>query len=153
MPGAELRNSVGRLGPGLDIRATGGYALVPPSVHPSGRRYAWSVDSTNKIAEAPAWLLAKIVDTANGSEATPPSEWRRLATDGVAEGARNDTVARLTGHLLRHYVDARVTLELVRTWNASRCRPPLADKEVVAIVNSIAGKELKRRQEASHHGR
>jgi hypothetical protein len=51
---------------------------------------------------------------------------------------------------LRRYVDAHVTLELVRAWNAVRCRPPLADKEVVAIVNSIAGKELKRRQEADH---
>jgi hypothetical protein len=28
-----LRNSVGRLGPGLDIRADGGYVIAPPSVH------------------------------------------------------------------------------------------------------------------------
>jgi Bifunctional DNA primase/polymerase, N-terminal/Primase C terminal 1 (PriCT-1) len=150
MPNTELRNSAGKLAPGLDIRASGGFALTPPSIHPSGKPYCRSVDTANAIAAPPDWLIARLVDTASCNEATPPSEWRQLATDGVAEGKRNDSIARLTGHLLRHYVDARVTLELVRTWNATRCRPPLADKEVVAIVNSIAGKELKRRQEAGH---
>jgi hypothetical protein len=52
--------------------------------------------------------------------------------------------------LLRRYVDPRVTLELIRTWNAMRCRPPLPDQEIEQIVNSIAGKELKRRQESGH---
>lgn len=148
--GTTIGNSVGKIAAAIDTRGDNGYVLAPPSVHPSGKRYAWSVDSANAIAPAPDWLVQIIAAPANGSEATPPSEWRRLATEGVAEGARNDTVARLTGHLLRHYVDARVTLELIRTWNALRCRPPLADKEVMAIVNSVAGKELKRRQEASH---
>src|SRR5262249_59410966 len=33
MPAAPIRNSAGKLGPGLDIRATGGYVLAPPSVY------------------------------------------------------------------------------------------------------------------------
>jgi hypothetical protein len=150
MPSTAIANSVSKVGPHIDVRANGGYILTPPSTHPSGRRYAWSVDSANKIAEAPAWLITKIADTANGSGAASPSEWRRLASDGVAEGARNDSIARLTGHLLRRYVDPRVTLELILAWNATRCRPPLPDREVEQIVNSIAGKELNRRQEAGH---
>jgi hypothetical protein len=77
-----------------------------------------------------------------------PSEWIKLAAEGVVEGARNDAVARLTGHLLRRYVDPRLTLELVRTWNATRCRPPLGDSEIEQVVERIAGLELKRRQEA-----
>src|SRR5262249_40122299 len=32
------------LGPGIDIRARGGYIVAPPSRHISGREYAWSVD-------------------------------------------------------------------------------------------------------------
>lgn len=146
--GTSIGNSVGKIATGVDARSDNAYVLVPPSVHPSGKRYCWSVDTANALAAPPNWLIARIVDTVRCDGATP-SEWRRLATDGVAEGARNDSIAKLTGHLLRRYVDPRVALELLRTWNASRCRPPLADKEVVAIVNSIAGKELKRRQEAS----
>jgi hypothetical protein len=93
--------------------------------------------------------VSLIANSATSACATPPSEWRRLATDGVAEGTRNESLAKLTGHLLRRYVDPQVTLELIRAWNAVRCRPPLADEEIRQTVNSIAGKELKRRQEAS----
>jgi hypothetical protein len=146
----EIRNSAGRVARGIDIRGEGGYVLTPPSVHPSGRRYTWSVDSANAIAQAPAWLLAKVAETAGSCTATPPSEWIKLAAEGAAEGARNDSIARLTGHLLRRYVDPRLTLELVRAWNAARCHPPLSDRELEQIINSIAGKELRRRQEAGH---
>ena len=31
MPNFDLRNSAGKIGPGLDIRANGGYVLAPPS--------------------------------------------------------------------------------------------------------------------------
>jgi hypothetical protein len=29
--------------PGIDIRADGGFIVVPPSLHASGRRYAWDL--------------------------------------------------------------------------------------------------------------
>jgi hypothetical protein len=83
--------------------------------------------------------------------AEPPSSWRALVRDGVVDGARNQNITRLTGHLLRKYVDPLVTLELMTVWNAMRCRPPLSDAQVRTIVNSIAGREIKRRGGA--HGR
>jgi putative DNA primase/helicase len=42
-PGMEVPSSVGKLGPGLDIRADGGYVIAPPSTHRSGRSYEWEV--------------------------------------------------------------------------------------------------------------
>ena len=42
--------------PGLDTRGDGGYVIAPPSLHPSGRRYSWSVDSYDQLAAAPEWL-------------------------------------------------------------------------------------------------
>src|SRR5262249_13435052 len=147
MPDAPIRNSAGKLGPGLDIRATGGYVLAPPSIHPSGRRYEWSVDCASAIADAPAWLLQIIAAPANGNGkgTTPPSEWRDLVK-GVSEGARDCSLTKLTGYLLRRHVDPFVTLELIRTFNATRCTPPLPDKDVERIVSSVAGLELKRRR-------
>jgi hypothetical protein len=142
-----IRNSAGKIGPGLDIRGQNGYVLAPPSIHPSGGTYTWSVDGVNSLAPAPAWLLAKANggDNGNGAgTATPPSEWRALVVDGVGEGARNASLARLAGHLLRKRIDAIVTLELVRCFNVTRCRPPLPDEEVERIVASICGRELKR---------
>ncbi len=43
--------------PGLDVRAVGGYAIVPPSLHTeTGRRYEWKV-SIDDMTEAPAKLV------------------------------------------------------------------------------------------------
>ena len=147
MPAAPIRNSAGKLGPGLDIRATGGYVLAPPSVHPTGRRYEWSVDCASAIAQAPAWLLQIIAAPTNGSgkSTPPPSEWRDLIK-GVSEGARDCSLTKLTGYLLRRHADPFITLELIRIFNATRCAPPLPDKDVERIVSSVAGLELKRRQ-------
>src|SRR5262245_4747454 len=146
MPDAPIRNSAGKLGPGLDIRATGGYVLAPPSIHPSGRRYEWSVDCASAIADAPAWLLQIIADSTNGNgKTTPSSEWRDLIK-GVSEGARDCSLTKLCGYLLRRHVDPFITLELIRVFNATRCAPPLPDKDVERIVSSVAGLELKRRQ-------
>jgi hypothetical protein len=141
-PQELVRNSAGKIGPHIDVRGDGGYVLCPPSIHPSGRRYSWSVDSANYIADAPGWLLA--MQNGVAVRTTPSPEWRTLV-EGVGEGARNCSLARLAGHLLRHHVNAFVTLGLLQAWNASNCRPALPPTEVEQIVNSIAGKELRRR--------
>ena len=52
-----IPSTCGRIGPGLDVRGDGGYIVAPPSIHPSGRRYAWSTDSAAAAATAPAWLI------------------------------------------------------------------------------------------------
>jgi len=50
--GEEVRNSTGRLGPGLDVRGEGGYVVVPPSR--TRGVYEW----LDRAALAgPAWLL------------------------------------------------------------------------------------------------
>ena len=72
----------------------------------------------------------------------PNSSFIRHVTEappekGVAEGARNNTLASLTGHLLWHGVDPEAALELLLAWNRARCRPPLPDEEVARVVASI----------------
>jgi Bifunctional DNA primase/polymerase, N-terminal len=44
-PGFPVKDSVGKLAPGLDIRAAGGHIVVPPSRHASGRLYQWEMSS------------------------------------------------------------------------------------------------------------
>jgi hypothetical protein len=151
-PQTPVRNTTGKIAAGIDSRGNGGYVLAPPSVHPSGRRYVWSVDTSDSFAEAPQWLLDKIAPpkSGNGNGTTPPSAWRELVTTGVEEGKRNDQLTRLTGHLLRRYVDPFVVLQLTQSWNTTHCRPPLPSEDVERIVDSIAGRELRRR--ANGHG-
>ena len=141
-----VRNTTSRVAPGIDSRGQGGYVLAPPSIHPSGRAYAWSVDSANAFAAAPQWLLDRINGRANGKiEATPVTAWLSLLIDGVDEGQRNDACTRLCGYLLRRNVNAQMALSLLQMWSVTRCRPPLDEAEVERIVSSVAGAEIKRR--------
>ncbi len=147
-----VRNSAGVIGAGLDIRGQGGYVLAPGSVHISGRPYVWSVDhhpDDIALAPMPDWLRAR---AASAKHAKPPEAWCALVRDGVSEGKRNSSVASLYGHLIRRNVDARVALELVSAWNVARCTPPLHPDEVSTIADSIARREIIRR-EASHGSR
>ncbi len=138
-PAGHVHNKVG-LAPGVDLRGDGGMIVAPPSLHPSGGRYVWrngQAPNELPLAPLPAWLLARI--TPRGTRVGHPLVyWRQLLADGVAEGSRNASIAGLAGHLLWHGIDADVATELLLSWNRERCRPPLADDEVVHTVDSIA---------------
>src|SRR5262249_34576250 len=73
MPAGDIRCSTSRVEPKIDVRGTGGYVMAPPSIHETGRRYCWSVDSASTFADAPTWLvpwlrtLAKKGGSGNGA--------------------------------------------------------------------------------------
>ena len=54
------------LAPGVDLKADGGYIVLAPSLHPSGRRYKWDgidgVKALLKPGNPPAWLVSHIQD-------------------------------------------------------------------------------------------
>lgn len=76
--GVKIKNSVRSLGEGLDVRGDGGYIIVAPSSHISGRRYEWEASSRPSevpLAPLPDWLLSLIADSPR--PATPPPGERR----------------------------------------------------------------------------
>jgi Bifunctional DNA primase/polymerase, N-terminal/Primase C terminal 1 (PriCT-1) len=137
--GVFVRCSAGRLGAGIDIRGAGGYVVAAGEI--DGKRYE---TLPAPIAPAPPWLLELLREHAIAHRSV--EDWRELASNGVEGGRRNTSVAAFAGHLFRKGVDPWVALELLRLWNQARCDPPLPDVEVVRCVNSIAAKELRRRQ-------
>lgn len=134
-PGSLLRNRTG-LAQGIDLRGDGGYIVAPPSIHPSGRPYAWAAGRSPEnivLAALPRWILLS-----GGARARRTlADWRRFVHDGVPEGQRNSSIASLAGHLLWHQIDPEVVLELLLAWNRMRCRPPLEDAEVAQVVYNI----------------
>jgi hypothetical protein len=103
--GAEIRNSAGRLGPGLDIRAHGGYVVCAPSVV-DGKRYRWDITEPAKVLPD-AW--AEAMQPPKPRQATPASrpQVERASRYGIAAlngeadivakappGQRNDTITR-----------------------------------------------------------
>lgn len=136
----DVHNSVG-LWPGLDLRGDGGYVVAPPSRHATGGRYSWQLEREPWRAAPlpmPAWLLEALSQRPAVTTGQPLTYWRNMASQGVAQGSRNNTLASFAGHLLWHGVDAEVVCELLMCWNRLRCRPPLPDGEVTRTVASIA---------------
>jgi hypothetical protein len=144
----DVRNSAKFLGDGLDVRGEGGYVVAPPSVHKSGRKYVWSVDTSFEFIVSPVWFVRLVASSSVGNLDVRRSDhhWVNVARNGAVEGTRNHTTASLAGFLLRSGVRPDITLELVLGWNESRNHPPLADAEVEQTVISIAERELVRRR-------
>src|SRR5262245_41484947 len=143
----KIGNSVGQLGIGLDIRGDGGYVIAPPSIHPSGRPYAWSVDTTRDFAAAPDWLIAMVaaIKGGNNKAGKPLEHWHKVLTEPIHNGERNATLASICGKLLHMGVnDALLLYDLVMCVNIARCEQPLSVSEVETIVLSTVRTHLKR---------
>jgi hypothetical protein len=139
-----VRNSAGRLGTGLDVRGTDGYVLLPPSIHPSGRPYRWSVDSADHIASAPDWLHAILGEEKSG-QGKPLEHWHRVVTSEISDGTRNSTLASVCGKLLHSGLnDVVLLLDVMLCINEARCKPPLTYREVDGIISSVLRSHLRK---------
>ena len=104
--GRAIRNSASKVGPGVDVRGTGGYIIAPPSD-------GYDVVDACTIAEAPAWLLDLIDPPAAPAQPIAPRQPSppRQSGDGTryglqaldnecqailsaADGAKHDTLNR-----------------------------------------------------------
>jgi Bifunctional DNA primase/polymerase, N-terminal/Primase C terminal 1 (PriCT-1) len=145
---APVKNSASAIAPGLDIRADGGYVVLPPSMHPTGRPYIWSVDSADHFAEAPAWLSNLLSGTSNGKcthKTKAPEHWHSALINTIRNGARNNTLTSICGKLLHAGLTELAFLyDVMCCINIARCEQPLPEIEVHTIVASVARIHLKR---------
>lgn len=133
-PKDGLRNSVGKLAPGVDVRADGGQCAAPPSIHPdTGKPYYWIIGPEDcPLAEFPPALLKKLKDPApTNNGVTAPIESK------IIKGQRNETLTSLAGSMRRRGMGEAAIREALLIENRERCEPPLSDGEVAGIAASI----------------
>ena len=124
---AKISISAGILGPGIDVRGEGGYAVAEGSVI-DGKRYKCTGGSIEHVRPLPKALRLKMQDSRGGSGGNGNSDYK--------EGQRNDALFRDACGFRATGRSFERTLELTRGLNLSACKPPLDDKEVVGIVES-----------------
>lgn len=151
--GQEAESALGRLlggRAGVDVRADGGIVVVPPSPG-----YRWIADDDGPFPSIPPLWLAAI----QGAGDPPPPPPRRPARcrarsarrwsepergERILEGDRSGALYRRGAMLhLTGATDSEIHDDLLRA-NASRCRPPLPEREIARIANS-AGRATGRR--------
>jgi hypothetical protein len=119
--------------PKLDIKGEGGYVVAPPSIHPSGKQYAFLNPKTPIRAIKD---LREIGVDIQQEEPTRDKEphWVTELLRGVSEGQRNDSCLRLAGYFKNHH-PKDITEQILKDWNTKNV-PPLSTSEVLATVDS-----------------
>src|SRR5690606_6182341 len=133
-PGVTIRSRTGAPAKGVDIRARGGYVVAP-----SGPDRTWlrPLDAPAcELQPPPDWLLEALLELERARGTS------RIATSTdyhtIPEGARNDTLARLAGAMRRWGAAEDEILDALRARNERGCVPPLDEREVERIAQSIA---------------
>lgn len=122
--------------PGIDVRGDGGYVVLPPSVHRSGRRYEW-VEPRRMEPFDPEPFERHTSRSISGRN-TP--NWYDELLKGVDKGSRSVSAARLAGR----YFNLGMTYEeiylLLSTWNEERNSPPLEDFDLRRTIVGVQRK-------------
>lgn len=146
----DLRCSQGKVdtyGPGLDVRANGGYIVAPPSEHKSGRQYLWDDEYSPEeipLADAPDWLITEVskrCKTPNKREKADicredvlPFHFRNSTLYSDACHMRDLGLSKRNVHL---YIGARAT-------NPLYCNPVMTPDEVDRLIDSAFSYPVRR---------
>jgi hypothetical protein len=126
--------------PGIDIRADGGYVILPPSKHKSGNRYEW-VEVRDMAPFDPSPFERTITYNGSGNE----SNWVSDLLQGVPEGSRSLTAAKLSGRYFALGLTVEEAWILITSWNGYN-DPPLPENELRRTFDAVH-----RKHEATVH--
>ena len=99
-----------RIFEGADLRADGGFIVLPPTRHPNGRNYEW-------VKKGPPGVFPRALLDLRSEPTGVGEGWITEALRGACEGSRNDTCARLAGYFFKKGMNADVVEALLLDWN------------------------------------
>lgn len=141
-PGVSVTNRVRFLGnvpgeeTGVDWRGDGGYVVLPPSLHASGRRYTWEISSDPHdlpLAPVPPDLLQEVL-----IKASAPGSPKGEPGEPIGKGGRNQFLFESGSAFRGRGLSPDLIFLALKDLNQQRCVPPLPESEVRRTANSAA---------------
>lgn len=150
-PGLHVPCDIGKkLGQYIDVKADGGYVLIPPSATDIGRYefiegYApWQIEA----APLPQIIIDRLLAPSirkkqhRFSNSKPKLNLQSLLSP-ILEGSRDVELTSRCGYLMNFYGPRMEVLELLKDLNKRCCLPPLPERQVEKIFNSIRKREVR----------
>jgi P4 family phage/plasmid primase-like protien len=134
-PNQRIKSTNGQLfGAGVDIKADGGYVVLPPGENNNGS-YEWLVSPDDaELSEVPEWLMVAF----GKQNKTEPKLWLK-GLEGVREGLRNETAASMAGVIIsntKSELQETLGWNQFTLWNKTN-NPPLEESELRSVWESI----------------
>lgn len=153
--GHKIRSSVRKLGPGVDVRALGGYVVAPPS-QIEGKRYTW-YNPEAPVAELPAWLAEELAEEERAPRPEPTASapldgdvlggdyWLAQAIAKASMGSRHETGKWLAVQLRAAGLDNAGAEPFMLKFaehceTLGPCDEP-ADKHMMKVLDWVYGQE------------
>src|SRR5262249_49624550 len=140
-----IRNSAGKIGPGIDVRGDGGYVCLPPSRNANGGLYQWDPDGAQEAVAAPDWVVELATKPKPRSQAWANAALERecKAVAAAQPGTRNDTLNTAAFNLFQIVAGGGLDEQTVRDrlFEAAETCGLVADDgaaSVEATINSAA---------------
>lgn len=139
--GQDIRNSAnGEIG--VDVRGNGGYVVLPPSLHPCGDCYEWSISPDDMdVADADDKVYDFIRAVSKTKKRSDGWNAEKTGIPSEIKENRNETLFSLGRSFLSRGTGHDEVATLIRSLNATICRPPLPADEVEKLIGSINSKE------------
>jgi hypothetical protein len=131
---------------GLEVRFGGGgkmtQSIIPPSIHHSGKKYAWEDGRSPhdvELAAMPEALVLAVIAACDGDGAEGEITKNTIYERVIHEGERNDAlVAWISSEIMRMRdphdpAEQQNVLTICHALNKTRMANPLDDKQVVSI--------------------
>jgi hypothetical protein len=145
-PGGEFRNSVKKIREMIDVRSDGGFVVAPPSYSSKYNKfYEWvTAPSDAALIDLPEWVIKS-----NHSLNTVSLKLSQPSQDKVFEKRRNSTATQVAGKLLHDLQSDQwetAGWPILKNWNIQTCVPPLEEKELRTVWESIRAREIQDRE-------
>jgi hypothetical protein len=113
----------------------GAQSVFPPSVHAEGLTYSWVIPADGEaLSPLPEEVVAKVAgESVAQDEAAPPEDG-----DDIKEGHRHKGLLKLAGKMRAWGLAPEEIRAALAEVNRRRCKPPLPDKDLDRLANSMS---------------